>query len=91
LGALPVVLGENFVRRFKFFAFVKSIVASLTFYTLRHRAHFEQREIIVVTYLLIAKMQKLGSEQSIGLGAFFFRENRFQRVFGTKRNIAIAM
>jgi hypothetical protein len=69
---LPVVLGEDFVWRFKFFAFVKSIVASLTFYTLRHRAHFEQREIIVVTYLLIAKMQKLGSEQSIGLGAVFF-------------------
>ena len=72
MGALPVVLGEYFVWRFEFFAFVKNIVASLTFYTLRHRAHFEQREIIVVTYLLIAKMQKLGSEQSIGLGAVFF-------------------
>ena len=69
---MPVVLGEDFVWRFEFFTFVKNIVTSLTCYTLRHRAHFEQREIIVVTYLLIAKMQKLGSEQSIGLGAVFF-------------------
>ena len=69
---MPVVLGEDFVWRFEFFTFVKNIVASLTCYTLWHRAHFEQREIIVVTYLLIAKMQKLGSEQSIGLGAVFF-------------------
>ena len=84
---MPVVLGEDFVWRFEFFTFVKNIVASLTCYTLRHRAHFEQREIIVVTYLLIAKMQKLGSEQSIGLGAVFFSVKTAFKEFSEQKGI----
>jgi hypothetical protein len=58
------------------------MVASLTFYTLRHRAHFEQREIIIVTYLLIAKMPKFGLEQSIDLNAVFSWRT-FHRISGT--------
>jgi hypothetical protein len=49
---------------------------------LRHRAHFEQREIIIVTYLLIAKMPKFGLEQSIDLNAVFSWRT-FHRISGT--------